>query len=236
MVLFLRPTESPIVFLQQLGRGLRKSKGKEYLNVLDFIGNYEKAGRTRFLLTGKNLSEKNNYYSLNQSDFPDDCLIDFDIKIIDLFAEMDKKNLKISEQIQKEYFRVKELLGRTPSRMELFIYMEDDIYELAITHAKENPFKRYLSYQRSLKELTANEEVFYQNENGREFINPLECQKFIRCLYLGHFIMKEMCVRKFQKNSFWQAGRHFFLQERIGKTLTKNLPMKNILQFQIKTI
>ena len=61
MVLFLRPTESPIVFLQQLGRGLRKSKGKEYLNVLDFIGNYEKAGRTRFLLTGKNLSEKNNY-------------------------------------------------------------------------------------------------------------------------------------------------------------------------------
>ena len=174
MVLFLRPTESPIVFLQQLGRGLRKSKGKEYLNVLDFIGNYEKAGRTRFLLTGKNLSEKNNYYSLNQSDFPDDCLIDFDMKLIDLFAEMDKKNLKISEQIQKEYFRVKELLGRTPSRMELFTYMEDDIYELAITHTKESPFKRYLSYQRSLKELTANEEVFYQNENGREFINLLE--------------------------------------------------------------
>ena len=50
MVLFLRPTESPIVFLQQLGRGLRKSKGKEYINVLDFIGNYEKAGRTRFFV------------------------------------------------------------------------------------------------------------------------------------------------------------------------------------------
>ena len=53
MVLFLRPTESPIVFLQQLGRGLRKSKGKEYLNVLDFIGNYEKAGRTRFFINRK---------------------------------------------------------------------------------------------------------------------------------------------------------------------------------------
>ena len=45
MVMFLRPTESPIVFLQQLGRGLRTYKGKEYLNVLDFIGNYEKAGK-----------------------------------------------------------------------------------------------------------------------------------------------------------------------------------------------
>ena len=37
------------MFLQQLGRGLRTSKGKEYLNVLDFIGNYEKAGRAPLL-------------------------------------------------------------------------------------------------------------------------------------------------------------------------------------------
>lgn len=36
MVMFLRPTESPVVFLQQLGRGLRKSRGKDFLNVLDF--------------------------------------------------------------------------------------------------------------------------------------------------------------------------------------------------------
>ena len=47
MVMFLRPTESPVVFLQQLGRGLRRGKGKKYLNVLDFIGNYEKAGNVR---------------------------------------------------------------------------------------------------------------------------------------------------------------------------------------------
>lgn len=37
-VLFLRPTESLIVFLQQLGRGLRLSEGKEALTVLDFVG------------------------------------------------------------------------------------------------------------------------------------------------------------------------------------------------------
>jgi superfamily II DNA or RNA helicase len=42
-VLFLRPTESYVVFLQQLGRGLRKYEGKEYLTVLDFIGNYKRA-------------------------------------------------------------------------------------------------------------------------------------------------------------------------------------------------
>ena len=53
MVMFLRPTESPVVFLQQLGRGLRLYKGKEYLNILDFIGNYEKAGKAPLLLSGE---------------------------------------------------------------------------------------------------------------------------------------------------------------------------------------
>ncbi len=38
-VLFLRPTESLTIFLQQLGRGLRLAKGKECLTVLDFVGN-----------------------------------------------------------------------------------------------------------------------------------------------------------------------------------------------------
>ena len=39
-VLMLRPTESPVIFLQQLGRGLRKSDDKLYLSVVDFIGNH----------------------------------------------------------------------------------------------------------------------------------------------------------------------------------------------------
>lgn len=173
MVMFLRPTESPIVFLQQLGRGLRKSKGKEYLNVLDFIGNYEKAGRVRFLLTGKNLSEKEPFNLADRTSFPDDCFIDFDMKLIDLFAEMDKKHLKLKDQIRNEYFRVKDLLGKRPSRMELFTYMDDDVYQMAITHSKDNPFKRYLEYLKELDELTSEEEVLYQGI-GREFITLIE--------------------------------------------------------------
>lgn len=173
MVMFLRPTESPIVFLQQLGRGLRRSKGKEYLNVLDFIGNYEKAGRVRFLLTGRTL-EKNEYYNpADRSVFPDDCLIDFDMKLIDLFSEMDKKHLKVRDQIRKEYYRVKEFLGRIPSRMDLFTYMDDDIYRAAITHSKDNPFKRYLDFRKELGELTEEENLLYSGI-GREFINLIE--------------------------------------------------------------
>ena len=173
MVMFLRPTESPIVFLQQLGRGLRRSKGKEYLNVLDFIGNYEKAGRVRFLLTGRTLGKNEYYNPADRSAFPDDCLIDFDMKLIDLFSEMDKKHLKVRDQIRNEYYRVKEFLGRIPSRMDLFTYMDDDIYRVAITHSKDNPFKRYLDFRKELGDLLEEENVLYSGI-GREFINLIE--------------------------------------------------------------
>ena len=173
MVMFLRPTESPVVFLQQLGRGLRRSKGKEYLNVLDFIGNYEKAGRVRYLLTGKNKTGKETYYPADKADYPDECFVDFDMRLIDLFVEMDKKQLTIKEQIRNEYFRIKELLGKQPTRMDLFTYMDDDVYQMAVTHSNENPFKKYLNYLEELDELTDEQKRFCQGI-GKDFINLLE--------------------------------------------------------------
>lgn len=57
LVMFLRPTESMTVFLQQLGRGLRLSEGKEYLTVVDLIGNYRNAHFKLPLLAGQDLSQ-----------------------------------------------------------------------------------------------------------------------------------------------------------------------------------
>ncbi len=174
MVMFLRPTESPIVFLQQLGRGLRISKGKEYLNVLDFIGNYEKAGRAPLLLSGgKDLGEKSacNYADI---EYPDDCIVDFDMRLIDLFKELEKKSLSVKERIKQEFYRVKELLdGKVPSRIELFTYMDDDIYQYCMKHAKENPFRRYMEFLNEMHELSVDEEVVYSGI-GREFLSLIE--------------------------------------------------------------
>lgn len=171
MVMFLRPTESPVVFLQQLGRGLRKSRGKEYLNVLDFIGNYEKAGCVRYLLTG---NKKNVPYNpADHSDFPDDCMIDFDMRLIDLFTEMDRKGLKIKERINNEFLRVKDLLDKVPTRIDFFTYVDDQIYELMIGHAKDNPLKNYLEYLKRYEFLSEDEKILYHGI-GREFINYIE--------------------------------------------------------------
>ena len=174
MVMFLRPTESPVVFLQQLGRGLRISKGKEYLNVLDFIGNYEKAGRTQILLSGGKTFRQRAAHNYNDIEYPDDCIVDFDMKLIDLFKELDKKSLSVKERIKQEFYRVKELLdGSVPTRMELFTYMDDYIYQCCIKYSKENPFRRYMEFLNELHELSADEQELYSGI-GREFLSLIE--------------------------------------------------------------
>lgn len=174
MVMFLRPTESPVVFLQQLGRGLRISNGKTYLNVLDFIGNYEKAGRVSLLLTGGGDSNKNAPTDLSNIEYPDDCIVDFDMRLIDLFKKLDQKSLTAKERITHEFYRVKEKLdGKIPTRMQLFTYMDDDVYRYCITHAKENPFRHYLEFLEKLHELSETEETLCSGL-GKDFLTLIE--------------------------------------------------------------
>lgn len=228
MVMFLRPTESPIVFLQQLGRGLRKCRGKEFLTVLDFIGNYEKAGRVRFLLSGRSNQSAGVYNPSDTSAFPDDCLVDFDMKLIDFFAEMDKKHLKLKDQIVNEYFRVKELLGRRPDRMDLFTYMDDGIYETAIAHSKDNPFKRYLEFLKELDELKQDEEVFCKGI-GREFISLLEntsMSKVYKMPVLMAFYNHGNILMEVSEKQLLSSWKEFFSTGTNWKDLDKNMTIQ----------
>ncbi len=174
MVMFLRPTESSTIFLQQLGRGLRKSKGKDYLVVLDFIGNYKKADIIPFLLSGKEYSKsvsKNTKPSDHK--FPEECIIDFDFKVIDLFKKMAASKLNIQEKVREEYYRVKELLGHSPSRVEFFNNIDEDIYDGIKVKAKINPFNNYLGFLKEINELSESQEEIY-NSNALDLINLIE--------------------------------------------------------------
>ena len=228
MVMFLRPTESPIVFLQQLGRGLRKYRGKKFLNVLDFIGNYEKAGRVRFLLEGKSDMHREGYHLSDTLEFPDDCLVDFDMKLIDLFTEMDRKHLKLKDQIINEYFRVKELLGKRPTRMDLFTYMDASVYEVAITHSKDSPFKRYLEFLNELGELNKKEENFYKGI-GKEFITMLEntnMSKVYKMPVLMAFYNKSNVLMEVSEKRLLACWKEFFSTGTNWKDLDKNMTLQ----------
>lgn len=228
MVMFLRPTESPIVFLQQLGRGLRKCRGKEFLTVLDFIGNYEKAGRVRFLLEGKSDMYREGCHLSDTLRFPDDCMVDFDLKLIDLFAEMDRKHLKLKDQVINEYFRVKDLLGKRPTRLDLFTYMDNNIYETAITHSKDNPFKRYLEFLNDLGELSQIEVEFYKGI-GREFISLLEntnMSKVYKMPVLMAFYNNSDVLIEVSEKQLLSSWKEFFSTGTNWKDLDKNMTLQ----------
>lgn len=173
MVMFLRPTQSPTIFLQQLGRGLRKFKDKKYLNVLDFIGNYKKANLVPFLLSGKEYSasecKKNKQ---GDYEFPEECIVDFDFRIIDIFKKQAEREMRVKDKVKEQFEIVSQMLGYRPSRVELFTYMDDEVYQNIRSKAM-NPFSNYLEYIKENDKLTHDEEILY-NSRGREFINMIE--------------------------------------------------------------
>lgn len=151
LILFLRPTESPTVFLQQLGRGLRHAPKKENLKVLDFIGNYKNVDLLPFWLSGKIVDsgrEKKKLIKglLEQDHLPSGCYIDFDLEVVDLFDEMSKAKVKIAELIDGLYDDCKLNLGHIPIRMEFFESLDDINYNNIKKSSKLNPFRNFLSY------------------------------------------------------------------------------------------
>lgn len=168
LVMFLRPTESPVVFMQQLGRGLRIDKGKQYLVVLDFIGNYVKADRIQKYLSNDYLGNANkelkNYDMVSQSIYPDDCQVDFDVKLIDMFEALQKKKITKQKQIENEFNRIcAELGGRHPTRIELFNRMDREVYKMCLSNSKINPFNDYLAFLNGQQCLTSDESRIYSS-------------------------------------------------------------------------
>ena len=189
MVMFLRPTQSPTVFLQQLGRGLRKYKDKKYLNVLDFIGNYKKADLLPFLLSGKAYSRiEAKKGILNEDEYPEDCRVDFDFRIIDVFKRLAAKEMNIKDRILEEFLRVKEVVGHRPSRVEFFNNIDDEIYS-AIKRIKSelNPFNDYLGFLKENGELFESEEALF-NSIGHDFIKMIETTKMSKSYKIPVFL------------------------------------------------
>jgi len=111
-LLFLRPTISKNVFLQQLGRGLRKMKGKPYVTVLDFIGNYVNAWRTRQIVV--NVIERTNTLRHKKPIYNYKVpKVFFESQVIDLFEKQEQRIIN-RDKLIAEYFRLKETLKRTP--------------------------------------------------------------------------------------------------------------------------
>ena len=253
LVMFLRPTESPVVFMQQLGRGLRIDKGKQYLVVLDFIGNYVKADRIQKYLSNDYLGNANkelkNYDMVSQSIYPDDCQVDFDVKLIDMFEALQKKKITKQKQIENEFNRIcAELGGRHPTRIELFNRMDREVYKMCLSNSKINPFNDYLAFLNGQQCLTSDESRIYSSA-GRDLVawvektNMTKVYKMPVLMSLLHdgevkAAVKMNDVLKSWK-SFFAANRNWRDLPSIGSyqeflQLSDNWHIKKILEMPIK--
>ena len=119
-VMFLRPTESLTVFLQQLGRGLRKAPGKTHLVVLDFIGNYKRAHWIPALLAGESPEQgAASGRRVGELEYPEGCQVHFDFEVLDLFQEMAARD-PLAKRMRDEFFRLRDELGRRPTRLQMY--------------------------------------------------------------------------------------------------------------------
>ncbi|RKL66481.1 DNA repair helicase [Salipaludibacillus neizhouensis] len=112
-VLMLRPTNSPIIFIQQLGRGLRKHEGKNFLTVLDFIGNHSKTFLIAIALNGSRYYDKESLKVAIATDFaniPGATHIQMDeIAQERILAQIDQENFNSMKYLKDEYFEFKKM-------------------------------------------------------------------------------------------------------------------------------
>jgi superfamily II DNA or RNA helicase len=118
-VLMLRPTNSPIVFIQQLGRGLRKYANKTFLTVLDFIGNHNKTFLIALALNGSRYYDKESLkvaIATGFANIPGCTHIQMDkISQERILAQIDNENFNSMKYLKEEYFEFKKLnQGRIP--------------------------------------------------------------------------------------------------------------------------
>lgn len=162
-VIMLRPTESPIVFVQQLGRGLRKAEDKEYVVILDFIGNYKNNFMIPIALSGDRSYNKDNirrYVLEGERIIPGSSTIHFDeISKKRIFEAIDHADFTDIKLIKENYTNLKRKLGRIPSLLDFDKYGEMDVFKIFDNKSLGSYYKFLVKYEKKFKiRLNMNEE------------------------------------------------------------------------------
>lgn len=164
-IIMLRPTASAIIFIQQLGRGLRKVEGKSYLTVIDFIGNYENNYLIPIALYGDTSYNKDSLRKLiteGSRMIPGASTINFDEITKDrIFQSIDSANMKLLSDLKKDYNLLKFKLGRIPMMMDF------------IEHGSRDPYL-YVNYSKSYYNFIVKVEKDYSSELSNKHIKLLE--------------------------------------------------------------
>ena len=151
-VIMLRPTESPIIFIQQLGRGLRKAEDKEYVVVIDFIGNYRNNFMIPIALSGDRSYNKDNirrYVTEGGRVIPGASTIHFDeVSRKRIFQAIDNANFSDIKLIRENYTNLKNKLGHIPALADFDKYGEMDVLRIFDNNSLGSYYKFLVKYEK----------------------------------------------------------------------------------------
>ncbi|MCD9075014.1 DUF3427 domain-containing protein [Staphylococcus haemolyticus] len=143
-ILMLRGTQSSIIFIQQLGRGLRKSSEKEYVTIIDFIGNYKNNYLIPIALSDNQSQNKNAYreFLSNPNKIEGISTINFEeIAKKKIYDSIDNAKLNSVKIIIDAYKTVEERIGHIPMLMD---YIEQNSIDLQVILSKFSSYHEFL--------------------------------------------------------------------------------------------
>lgn len=171
-VVMLRPTESPVVFLQQLGRGLRRADGKQSVTVIDFVGNHRvflDRVRTLLALGDKPLSLRDYLGGDETPDLPPGCSVEVELEAKKLLEQLLPSG---RTEVERVYRELRDARDRRPTAGELFRmgYRPSTLRE---------SYGGWFSFVEREGDLTAEELRAF--ESGREWFKELEGTSMSKC-------------------------------------------------------
>lgn len=199
-VIMLRPTESPIVFIQQLGRGLRKAEGKEYVVILDFIGNYTNNFMIPIALSGDrtyNADVIRKYVISGNSTIPGASTVHFDeIAKEKIFDSIDKIK-GIRAIIRESYISLKNRIGRVPYLLDFYEHGEVDPLVIIREYKTYQTFLESVEKETYIGEITEQEKLTleYLSKTILSGVRPYELE-----ILKQFFNQEEISVDKLQRD------------------------------------
>lgn len=178
-VIMLRNTQSSIIFVQQLGRGLRKHPSKDYVTVIDFIGNYKNNYMIPMALSGDVTRNKNNLRkdTYNTGFISGVSSVNFEeVAKKKIFESINTVKLDSKAELKKQFDLLRNRLGRVPFLKDFQLNQTLDPYVLA------NYRKSYYDFLVSVKEntdtLTDSEQVYLMIAS-RELLTGMRKQELL---------------------------------------------------------
>lgn len=167
-VVMLRQTQSSIVFVQQLGRGLRKHVDKEFVTIIDFIGNYKNNYLIPVALSGDRSQNKDNIrrHMKDTSYIKGISTINFEeVALQQIFRSISNSNLTALKILREAYFQLKNRLNRIPR---LIDFIDNDSLDPLIFSDE------YSSYYHFLQKIT--EKVPHLSEQEQKYVVMLSAE------------------------------------------------------------